>query len=235
MCLQYLASSDNNEARQNGPNHKSRINIHIVELIPEFFFPDSSFLVNRLGLALGSRQNGKQVSDVVLPPWATSADDFIAKHRAALESPHVSANLHKWIDLIFGYKQRGREAVDADNLFHPLTYEGAVDLDNTVDPRDRQALEVQINEFGQTPRQLFTQPHPPRICLPPTPDISRIYQAQGRSSTTSGGGDCSRALSLALLSTMIAVASSTTADTTLQEQQHSVNNINKSLLIEAVK
>jgi hypothetical protein len=27
----------------------------------------------------------------------------------------VSQNLHKWIDLIFGIKQRGREAVEAFN------------------------------------------------------------------------------------------------------------------------
>jgi Beige/BEACH domain len=42
------------------------------------------------------------VDEVRLPPWAAGADDFLAKHRAALESAHVSANLHHWIDLIFG-------------------------------------------------------------------------------------------------------------------------------------
>jgi hypothetical protein len=40
----------------------------------------------------------------------------------------VSANLHHWIDLIFGHKQRGPAAVDADNVFYHLTYEGAVDI-----------------------------------------------------------------------------------------------------------
>lgn len=39
---------------------------------------------------------------VKLPPWAENPIDFIHKHRMALESEHVSAHLHEWIDLIFG-------------------------------------------------------------------------------------------------------------------------------------
>ena len=35
----------------------------------------------------------------------------------------MSRNLHKWIDLIFGYKQRGKAALAADNVFHHLTYD----------------------------------------------------------------------------------------------------------------
>jgi hypothetical protein len=31
----------------------------------------------------------------------------VAKNRAALESEHVSRNLHHWVDLVFGHKQRG--------------------------------------------------------------------------------------------------------------------------------
>jgi len=41
--------------------------------------------------------------------------DFIQQLRNALESDYVSQNLHHWIDLIFGYKQRGTEAEKADN------------------------------------------------------------------------------------------------------------------------
>jgi hypothetical protein len=39
---------------------------------------------------------------VKLPPWAENTTDFIHKHQMALESEHVSAHLHEWIDLIFG-------------------------------------------------------------------------------------------------------------------------------------
>lgn len=49
--------------------------------------------------------------------------DFMNKMRAALESDYVSAYLNNWIDLVFGYKQNGQEALNSDNLFYPLTYE----------------------------------------------------------------------------------------------------------------
>lgn len=40
------------------------------------------------------------------------------------ESEYVSTHLHEWIDLIFGYKQRGPAAEEALNIFYYCTYEG---------------------------------------------------------------------------------------------------------------
>ncbi|XP_029425827.1 neurobeachin-like protein 1 isoform X3 [Nannospalax galili] len=135
----------------------------VKELIPEFFyFPE--FLENQNQFNLGRLQVSKElVNDVVLPKWAKSAEDFIYKHRKALESEYVSAHLHEWIDLIFGYKQRGPAAVEALNVFYYCSYEGAVDLDALTDEKERKALEGMINNFGQTPCQLLKEPHPPRL------------------------------------------------------------------------
>eukprot|EP00775_Hariotina_reticulata_P008774 gene8774-8953_t len=104
----------------------------VKELIPEFYMPGADFLVNGSQLALGIRQSGKPVHDVELPPWASSPAHLLAMHRAALEAPYVSAHLHQWIDLIFGFKQTGVAAVEADNVFFHLTYEGAVDISQTI-------------------------------------------------------------------------------------------------------
>ena len=38
-----------------------------------------------------------------------------------------------------------------------------MDLDAITDPTEREATEGMINNFGQTPTQLLTQPHPQRM------------------------------------------------------------------------
>jgi len=90
----------------------------VKELIPEFYFlPD--FLENQEGFNFGKRQTGDQVNDVKLPEWcASSARNFMLIHRQAFESEFVRRNLHQWIDLIFGFKQKGKTAVEAVNVFH---------------------------------------------------------------------------------------------------------------------
>ena len=73
---------------------------------------------------MGRTQDGSYVGDVELPPWAATAEEFVRINREALEGDYVSAHLHEWIDLIFGYKQRGPAAVEAANVFYYLTYSG---------------------------------------------------------------------------------------------------------------
>jgi hypothetical protein len=64
--------------------------------------------------------------------------------------------------LLNSYKQRGPEAIRNCNVFYYLTYEGACQLESIDDPITKEAIESQIKNFGQTPAQLLTEPHPPR-------------------------------------------------------------------------
>uniref|UniRef100_A0A0E0Q1M9 BEACH domain-containing protein n=1 Tax=Oryza rufipogon TaxID=4529 RepID=A0A0E0Q1M9_ORYRU len=147
----------------------------VKELIPEFFYMPE-FLENSNSYHLGVRQDGEPLGDVVLPPWAKgSPEEFIHINREALESEYVSSNLHHWIDLIFGYKQRGQPAVEAANIFYYVTYEGAVDLENMDDLLQKSAIEDQIANFGQTPIQIFRVKHPRRG--PPVPIAHPLYFA----------------------------------------------------------
>eukprot|EP00794_Sanderia_malayensis_P018633 gene18633-20515_t len=168
----HIASTGNNETDvidveecENGQNDNSSISSNDIDddiSIPEFYDSNGAFLENKINLNLGIKQDGTRVDDVILPPWAQGAQDFIKKSRDALECPFVSENIHHWIDLIFGYKQTGEEAWKANNVFYYLTYEGAVDLDAITNPNEKESLKQQILEFGQTPKQLFTHPHPHR-------------------------------------------------------------------------
>lgn len=145
----------------------------VKELIPEFFYLPE-FLRNENRFDFGEKQSGIPVGDVILPPWASSPEEFIRIQRQALESDLVSNTLHLWVDLIFGYKQTGEEAVAANNVFHYLTYESSVDIEKISDPRQREAMEATIANFGQTPCQLLFRPHPPRNAGNPAPLWKRL-------------------------------------------------------------
>ena len=142
----------------------------VKELIPELFYLSEMFK-NENNYDLGTMsENGHQVDDVVLPNWAKvsftsistgmnhpqfltpvilphsiqTPEDFVRIHRLALESDVVSTQLHKWIDLIFGYKQNGPEAVKSTNVFYFLTYEGSIDFQKIQDPIEKQAVIDQV-------------------------------------------------------------------------------------------
>ncbi|XP_053920640.1 lipopolysaccharide-responsive and beige-like anchor protein isoform X3 [Cuculus canorus] len=149
----------------------------IKELIPEFYYLPEIF-VNSNNYNLGVMDDGTVVSDVELPPWAKTPEEFVRINRLALESEFVSCQLHQWIDLIFGYKQQGPEAVRSLNVFYYLTYEGAVNLSSITDPILREAVEAQIRSFGQTPSQLLIEPHPPRSSAMQVSPLMFTDQAQ---------------------------------------------------------
>ncbi|KAG7390907.1 hypothetical protein PHYPSEUDO_006391 [Phytophthora pseudosyringae] len=159
----------------------SRDNFQDVrELIPEFFYLPE-FLYNANDCMFGTTQGGEEVCHVILPPW-THGDprEFVRLNRRALESKYVSEHLHEWIDLVFGAKQTGQAAVEAQNVFMHFTYEGTVDIEQITDPVMRAATLAQIENFGQTPSRLFSSLHPQRkvpTLLPTTSTGGSVTEA----------------------------------------------------------
>ncbi|KAJ5073637.1 beige/beach-related [Anaeramoeba ignava] len=125
------------------------------ELIPEFFhLPD---FLRKPTVFKQENEAFKQIANVELPKWAKTPEEFIRKHKEALESEYVSQHLNEWIDLIFGYKQKGEEAKKALNLFHPNLYEENADFS------ELEQIRKEIQAKGQVPIQLFTKKHPKRL------------------------------------------------------------------------
>ena len=130
---------------------------NFLHIHAEFFFLPEIF-INSNRFDYSSSQLGEKVDDVILPPWAHgSAAEFVRLNRAALESRYVSEHLHEWIDLIFGFKQRGPAAREAQNLFVEVVY-GEVDVEAIEDDFERSALISQVENFGLAPFCIFKKP-----------------------------------------------------------------------------
>ncbi|EPY22598.1 hypothetical protein AGDE_13222 [Angomonas deanei] len=92
------------------------------ELTPEFY-QNGQFLMNLDNLDFGSKSDGVEVNNVVLPPWAkNSTQVFTSVMRFALESEFVLNHIHAWIDLVFGVRRRGKLAFERYNIFQRMTY-----------------------------------------------------------------------------------------------------------------
>jgi hypothetical protein len=155
----------------------------VKELIPEMYYCPEIF-TNSNRLPLGELQDGNVVDNVVLPPWCHNDPyEFIRIHREALESDYVSEHLHEWIDLIFGFKQRGDAALTANNVFYYLTYENSIDISAIEDQLQREATKSQVIHFGQTPSQLLNREHPKRLMkeectIPICNDVHQVTKIQ---------------------------------------------------------
>ena len=128
----------------------------VRELIPEFFYLPEMFL-NINDINLGEKEDGDKV-DEVKTPCNNNKYKFIELMKNILENNKISSNLNNWIDLIFGYKSRGKEAEEAKNIFSQYSYQENVNLEKAEDKN----LILRYVEFGLIPNQLLSKECPKR-------------------------------------------------------------------------
>ena len=88
----------------------------------------------------GMTQMKERIHNVKLPIWGPTPYSFIAQHRRAFESEEVSTTINNWIDLIFGFKQKGKLAQESINLYYYLTYENTINLNSIEDKVEKTSV-----------------------------------------------------------------------------------------------
>ena len=123
----------------------------VKELIPEFFYLPEMFL-NLNELNMGELDSGNLVDNVVTP-CNNNPYDFIMTMKSVLESNKLSYTLQNWVDLVFGYKARGKEAENANNIYTEASYQENIDI-NKVENKEAQ---LRLVEFGLIPNQIMNK------------------------------------------------------------------------------
>ncbi|CAN6692823.1 unnamed protein product [Malus baccata var. baccata] len=120
---------------------------------------------------MASRKGGQGVG-----PWMCSPSSILRLHVLIHKISTKGPVDTKRIFGIYRYKQRGKEAIMANNFFFYITYEGTMDIDKISDPVQQRATQDQIAYFGQTPSQLLTFPHLKRLPLADVLHLQTIFQ-----------------------------------------------------------
>ena len=136
----------------------AQLNEKYQELIPELFnIPEIYININNLNFGINSEK--KNIDNVLIPSWGKYSPRLFCKiMKKSLENQNVSININNWIDLIFGYKQKGIQA----EKFYNVLREVCTKFDPEKEYEDEKEMDIKINEMiemGINPRQLFFKPH----------------------------------------------------------------------------
>ena len=152
------------------------------ELIPEFF-TKIEFLLNLNYSFYGMRTSNQIVNNVRLdflknnnnfPILLSDYVHFIIEHKNLLNSDLISISINDWINNIFGIRQypRKKDRKECCNIFGKTSYEDKTNLQNKL-KKYKESKRYKPNEiktrlmnkaniilsFGQTPYQVFKEPH----------------------------------------------------------------------------
>ena len=113
------------------------------------------------------KKDNLQINDVSLPPWTKQNPYYFIQIMRELFEGGIELNknndklinINPWIDLIFGYYQRGIKAQNKGNLFLPSSYDGVLEHrikeENILKNRNENEYMIRYFEIGVTPTKVF--------------------------------------------------------------------------------
>jgi len=109
-------------------------------------------------IELDNKIKKKQVEDVELPTWCKDNPySFVEKFRILFESNNL--NINPWIDITFGFMQRGQNAQGIGNIFSPYAYDGVINSrlksDELLKNRADNEFIIRFFEMGVHPTKVF--------------------------------------------------------------------------------
>ena len=128
----------------------------IRELIPEFFYMPEMYL-NINDINLGKQENNSIVYNVITP-CENNSYSFTEIMKRIFENGKISTNLNNWVDIIFGYKVKGKDAENAKNVYTEASYQEIVNLDKV----EEKSSFLRSVEFGLIPSQVLNKECPKR-------------------------------------------------------------------------
>ena len=108
-----------------------------------------------------------QIEGVVLPPWTNQSPYYFIQIMKEIFEGGIEMNKKKekfininpWLDLIFGYYQRGMKAQIKGNIFIPAVYDGVIDSrvkeEELLKNRSEKEYLMRFFEIGVSPTKVF--------------------------------------------------------------------------------
>ena len=148
----------------NGVEQLSNLTEKYQEFIPALFnFPELYIKTNYI---FDECENNKEpINDFELPKWCINDPrKFTLIFKKLLESDKINRKLNLWIDLVFGYKQIGQNAIKSMNIYRNACYpfSSKAEFEKLEKNNELESLLYEKEELGCIGKQLFTKSHKTR-------------------------------------------------------------------------
>ena len=129
--------------------------------LPELYINTNNYLIGKFHKLINGEYVEEYVNDFILPKWAMNDQrKLILYFKKLFESKNISQNLHSWIDLIFGYKMQGLDAIKVYNTYRKACYEYTrEEIESEYSEGILSSTLIEKLEMGYMAKQLFKKQH----------------------------------------------------------------------------